>query len=108
MQGFFYFERGRDQQSEQRVDTFRTERAKDRAHDVFQRRESGLFFVDVYDDLAAGGEGREQAAECGRYIGAMLQDAHAENFVEGGFAQWNFVDAGLNHGKIWRARIVAP
>ena len=55
-----------------------------------------------------GREEGEEAAKCGGYVRTMLQDAHAKNLVEGSLAQRNFVDAGLKHGKIRRAGIVAP
>ncbi len=108
MERFFQFERRGDQPSEQLVGSFGAERTKDGTHNIFQRRKSGLFFIDVNYNFAAGAEKGKQAAKRAGYVRTMLQHPHAENFVEGSFAQRDFINAGLKHGKIRRAGIVSP
>ena len=66
---------------------------------IISRAEIRIVFIDVDDNFAARAEKRKQAAKRAGYVRTMLQPSHAENFVEGSFAQRDFINAGLKHER---------
>lgn len=69
--------------------------ARDGPHPIFKRRRKPGFRVNIDHDSSAGPEKGQQAEKGFLRLGAMLDHAHAEDFVEKALAEWKLIDAGL-------------
>ena len=101
MDCLFYFERRWNGQPEQVVETLGAEVFDEGSGEVFERRKTVRFLVNVNHNFAAWSQERNQAAKCTGDVRTMLQDSHAEDFVERSLAQRDLVkNAGLKSGKL--------
>jgi hypothetical protein len=69
--------------------------ARDGPHPIFERRRKPGFRVNIDHDSSAGPKKGQQAKKGFLRVGAMLNHAHAEDFVEEALPEWKLIDAGL-------------
>lgn len=74
--------------------------ARDRTDPIFERRRKSRFRVNIDYDSSAWPKKGYQAEKGLLGLGAMLDHAHTEDFVEEAPPKWKLIDAGLKHVKL--------
>src|SRR5260370_32055999 len=74
--------------------------ARDRTDPIFERRGKSRLRVNIDYDGSAWPKKGYQAEKGLLGLGAMLDHAHTEDFVEEAPPKWKLIDAGLKHVKL--------